>query len=76
MVFGTHWIKPHSSLSATTLYVLMSKFERCWLLTVGSSKSLTQLSPPGIRIPFEKLVDDSIEIHQPSILPKIILWFS
>ena len=43
-------MKPHSSLSATTLYVLMSN-RKMLLLVIGKElggKKITQLSPSGI----------------------------
>jgi len=37
---------------------------------------LTKLSPSRFGISFQQFVYDSVEIHQASILPQVILWFS
>ena len=68
-------MKPHSSFRVTTPYVRMST------ATVSNHahrvmERLTKLSPSRFGISFQQFVYDSVEIHQASILPQVILWFS
>ena len=69
-------MNPHSSFKVTTPYVRISVS-----MVVNNSRllcegKLTQLTSARLRICFEKLVDDSVEIHQASVFPQIIFRLS
>ena len=73
VVFGTHWMKPHCSLSVTTPYVRISGvIVRMLWTALGRIKIRTKLATTGLRLRLELLVDDSVETHDPRVLTKVV----
>lgn len=76
MVFGTHWMKPHSSFRVTTPYVRMSVATLSPWTDIYRGGLLTELPPTRLGVGFQELIDDRVELHQSSILAQVVLRFT
>ena len=80
MVFGTHCMKPHSSLSVTTPYVRISEAIQVGQVVEPRGQknivSLTKLPPSRLGVGLQQFIDDGVEIHQPGVFSKIVLGFT
>ena len=68
-------MKPHVVFNGTTPYVRTSGSDCEFVVEKKRGDVFTQLPSPRFRIGVQEFVDETVEVHKPSVFSEIILWF-